>query len=885
MTQPIQHSRLLSGLLSLSILLSAVFAPALATDTLPSAAVAQATTAICTVAEATSFRLFLPIIQRSGSSLAVTGDQPLGLRQPDRPTATAAIDPQKAAVLRGKVCTQNGAALPGVTISVKQHPEYGTALTNADGLFELMVNGGTLLTVDYEKAGYLPAQRQITPAMRDYALLSEVALLSLDANVTTIDLTAGGMQVAQGTVMTDDDGTRQARVFFPAGTQAELVLPGGVTQTISTLNVRATEYTVGPNGPQAMPAELPPASGYTYALEYSVDEALTAGATEVRFSQPLIHYSENFLGFDTGTAVPTGYYDRQKAAWIAADNGRVVKIINVAGGAANLDTDGDGAIDNGDVVTATMDIAITLAERQNLATLYLAGQTLWRVPIPHFTPWDCNWPYGPPDGARDPNQPAPRTNSTPRPCVRRGSIINCQNQVLGEVLDVVGTPYQLHYVSDRVPGRAVDRTIVIPLSQGAGLPPEVKRIDLDILIAGRKIEKSFLPTNGQSYTFVWDGKDVDGDLVQGAQIATVRIKYIYQAVYRTPAQNERAFAQFGGAITGVRARQEVEIAQEFKVTLYNFDARQLGLGGWSLSAHHTYDINRDVVYLGTGEQRSLEAGGGVINTVAGTGTQSSNGEGITATLAGLTGPYAVDFAPDGSWYMVDWFASWVRQITVTGIITRVAGAGFNGYNGDNRTALSAQLNQPRDIAVAPDGSLYIADTANHRIRRVDASGIITTVAGTGATAYNGDNIPATSANLWSPTAIAFTPDGTLYIVQESQFRIRRVTPDGLITTIAGTGAQAGFDMSGDGGLASQAKINPAYGIAVGPDGSLYFSDQFTNRVRRIGPDGIIRTVAGNSTEGYSGDGAAQSPGGPGRGCCGPAVHHRSSELAHPGCEH
>ena len=81
--------------------------------------------------------------------------------------------------------------------------------------------------------------------------------------------------------------------------------------------------------------------------------------------------------------------------------------------------------------------------------------------------------------------------------------------MLGEVLDVAGTPYQLHYVSDRVPGRAVDRTIVIPLSVGASLPPEVKRIDLDMLIAGRKIEKSFLPTNGQTYTFVWDGKDVE----------------------------------------------------------------------------------------------------------------------------------------------------------------------------------------------------------------------------------------------------------------------------------------------------------------------------------------------------------------------------------------
>ena len=293
-----QSSRVLSVLIALSIMLSVVSAPTLATDVLPSATVAQAAAGNCIVSETTSFRVYLPLIRRSGSTVAAASENPLGLHQPDRLAATTTIDPQKAAVLRGKVCNQNGAALSGVTISIQQHPEYGTVLTDADGIFELMVNGGVLLTVNYDKAGYLPAQRQITPAQRDYALLSEVALLPLDANVTTIDLTAGGMQVAQGSVMTDDDGTRQARIFFPAGTQAELVLPGGVTQTITTLNVRATEYTVGPNGPQAMPAELPPASGYTYALEYSVDEALAAGATEVRFSQPLIHYSENFLGFD-----------------------------------------------------------------------------------------------------------------------------------------------------------------------------------------------------------------------------------------------------------------------------------------------------------------------------------------------------------------------------------------------------------------------------------------------------------------------------------------------------------------------------------------------------------------------------------------------------------
>lgn len=198
----------------------------------------------------------------------------------------------------------------------------------------------------------------------------------------------------RGSLTTDADGTRQATVLFAPGTQAQMVLTTGVTQTLTTLNVRATEYTVGERGPAAMPAELPAASGYTYALEYSVDEALAANAVDVRFSQPVLHYVENFLEFPIGMAVPTGYYDRQAGRWIGSENGRVVKIIDEAGGLANLDTDGDGVADNGSVITPTMALTITIAERQQLAALYQAGQSLWRVPLTHFTPWDCNWPFG-----------------------------------------------------------------------------------------------------------------------------------------------------------------------------------------------------------------------------------------------------------------------------------------------------------------------------------------------------------------------------------------------------------------------------------------------------------------------------------------------------------
>ena len=204
-------------------------------------------------------------------------------------------------------------------------------------MYDLAVNGGGVLTVKYEKGGYLKAQRQSDIPWQDFVWLPDVTLVSFDTQATAIDLSAPGLQTARGTLQTDADGTRQATLLIPPGTTAQMILPGGGTQTLTGLNIRATEYTVGPNGPQAMPAPLPPNVGYTYCVELTADEAEQAGAVTVRFNQPLPYYVENFLGFPVGSIVPSGYYDRQKAAWIPSPNGRVIKIVGVTGGLADLD--------------------------------------------------------------------------------------------------------------------------------------------------------------------------------------------------------------------------------------------------------------------------------------------------------------------------------------------------------------------------------------------------------------------------------------------------------------------------------------------------------------------------------------------------------------------
>src|SRR6266851_4655389 len=532
--------------------------------------------------------------------------------------AAGTIEPRRAAVLRGKVVTRDGGPLPSVEITVLNHSEFGQTLSRADGMFDLAVNGGGSLTVQYQKDGFLPVQRPASVPWQDFVVLPDVTLVAFDAQATAIDLTAATpIQIAQGSAVTDADGRRQATLLFRQGTTASMTLADGTVQPLTNLTVRATEYTVGSAGPAAMPAPLPPTSAYTYAVELSADEAVSAGAKEVRFSQPVVQYVENFLNFPVGGIVPVGFYDRGQAAWVASPNGRVVKILSITNSLADLDIDGSGVAAG---ATALAALGVTDAERQRLASLDQSGQSLWRVPITHFTPYDCNWP-GLPVDATTPNQGPPKTEKQLSPCQQRGSIIGCQNQTLGEVVPVVGTSIGLHYSSDRVPGRKAAYSIDIPLS-GASVPASLSRIDLDVQVAGRLFAQGFPAAPNQRSVFTWDGRDAYGRLLQGAQPITVRISYVYPGVYVGPRQTAQSFALSAGAPLSIvldRTRREIVLTQEFQDAIGGWDARAQGLGAWSLTPHHAYDPVARVLYLGGGARRRAENLGRVIRTIAGTG--------------------------------------------------------------------------------------------------------------------------------------------------------------------------------------------------------------------------------------------------------------------------
>ena len=241
----------------------------------------------------------------------------------------------------------------------------------------------------------------------------------------------------------------------------------------------------------------------------------------------------------------------------------------------------------------------------------------------------------------------------------------------------------------------------------------------------------------------------------------------------------------------------------------------------------------------------------LVSTVAGNGVAGYGGDGGGAAAALINEPQGATVDAAGNLYIADFRNSRIRKVSPAGTVTTIAGSGLPGFSGDNGAALQAQLSYPSDVEVDAAGNLYIADTNNHRIRRVSAAGVITTVAGNGVAGFGGDNGSAVTAQLYTPTGIAIDGAGNLYIADTYNSRIRKVTPSGIITTVAGSGAH-GF--SGEGQVATSSALNDPTGIAVDAAGNLYIADRFNHRIRTVTANGLLNTIAGTGTGEFGGDG-------------------------------
>jgi RHS repeat-associated protein len=760
--------------------------------------------------------------------------------------AAGTIKALQAAVIRGRVVDTAGAVLSGVQIAILSHPELGQTQSRADGHFDLAVNGGDELTVSFGKGGLLPAQRTLSVPWENFVDAGDVALTPLDPQVTTVTFQQPA-EVARGSVVTDSAGTRQATVIFEQGTQATMVLPNGSTQPLGSIHVRATEYTRGAQGLTAMPAPLPVTSAYTYAMELSVDEALAAGARSVQFSAPVSFYVENFLRIPTGARVPFGTYDRQTARWVPEKSGRVVRILStspvqIAASYPDTTTSASQALlDTLGVSAAELSrLGSLYAVGTTLWRVEVSHFT------PGDLNFAFGWPakvFAPLVSILRPKLSCQQTTGgSIIGC--EGQTLGEDIGLAGTPLTLhYQSDRTLGYGPEReieIPAQTRVDTSLLTTARRLKpneFPSHAMSISYVLQVAGKTIGETRSPTGIVSGTTLrWDGRDVYGRVVNGAAKAKLSIGFEYPNTYAISTSGGGGGGGFGappeaGSIAFIGRRSGV-LQQVWEGTIGSWDNRAgFALGGWSLSAQHVYDPTSGTLYLGSGERRAAATLGNVARIIPAT-----RGTFCGATNCGT--PIRTRFAlghlaVDGAGRVVLPYLQDGAGPSAPGIIRILGTAG-------NFVDSIPNAGNPRGVAIAPDGTLYFSDQFAHVVRRRTPDGTTVVLAGTtGSAGFLGDGGPATSAKLNNPGAIALGLDGSLFIADGNNSRIRRVAPDGTISTYAGTG---GTSFVADGALATATPTPTLGGLAVAADGTVIFSA--SNLVRRIDAAGRVSTVAG-----------------------------------------
>ncbi|MGB5745764.1 MAG: hypothetical protein WBM69_02205, partial [Desulfobacterales bacterium] len=775
-------------------------------------------------------------------------------------------DSKRFSLITGKVQDLAESSVAGVSIAIQGHPEYGTVATDIEGRFTIPVEGGGMLTVMFQKDAFISAQRKVYVPWNEIAIAETIQMITEDPTSTTITFNSDPNMVVthQSMRVTDKFGSRSTSMVFTGDNRAYLVDEyGNDVIELTTITTRATEYTT----PESMPAKLPPTSAYTYCVELSVD-----GAQRVRFDKPVTIWVDNFLGFDVGIAAPVGFYDRDRGVWVPEKNGKVIRLLDTDtdGVVDALDADGDGQPDDLNEDGYFDDEVNGLEDTQK----YQPGLTYWRAEIAHFSPHDINWarriianytpltPHGPESSILPNPKGVPATTTAkPEEPVKPPGKDNClssyvenRSQIFHEDIPIPGTEITLHYASNRVDGYHYG--VSVPAS-GETVPDGLKRIIVKVRAAGRTFEQFLDPLPNQKAEFIWDGLDHLGRRLNSVTTAKVDIGFVYDAVYTVPPLLEQAFAIAGQDLTSVLTRQDATLWEKSDLEVPILPRKRHGTlaKGWTLSIQHQLD-SKEPPTLHKGDGTIYRNETVIVETVAGNGLSGYSGDGGPATEARIDTPYGLALDSIGNFFFADYWENRIRKVGTDGIITTVAGNGISGYDGDGGPAIEASLYYPSGVAIDSAGNLYIADRRNHRIRKIDTEGIITTVAGTGGNGYNGDQGLATEAEVGYPRSIAVDNEGNLYIASGENVVgvgtcIRKVSADGIITTVVGTGSNG---YSGDGELAMAAQIGRSNGLTVDFMGNLYISDWDHSVIRKVDTAGIITTVAGDGTEGYSGDG-------------------------------
>jgi RHS repeat-associated protein len=750
-------------------------------------------------------------------------------------------DEKRFCMITGQILNEDGSPLKGVKVSILNHIEYGSTVTDSNGSYALPSEGGLQLTMRYQKDGFTTVDRKVQAPVQDWIRTETVTMLKLDMKVTQIDLTDETPQLHVSTPVTDDRGERSTTLVFDGVTKATVTAKDGSTRELTNLAVRATEFKT----PDSMPSDLPINSAYTYCSDLTVDGV--RDDENVTFDAPVVMYVENFLGFDFGEIVPIGYYDRNDGKWKASDNGVVVKLLDTDndGEVDALDSTGDGEPNDLNDNGSFEDEVTGIVNDEN----YSVGKTYWRAEMTHFTPWDHNWPYGPPEDAVAPETLNVKEDSDePNDCkVDVSSYVTSKSRVFHEDIPVAGTNITLHYASNRVNGYKY----VIDASVNASeLPNSVIGATVKMEVAGRLFTKDVNLGELNRLKFEWDGKDALGNSMTGEVEAKITTTYKYNLVYYSASSAFRqAWNQVGTASLNIIGREKVDYSSSRTVRLYvqSHINKNANLGnGWSLS-NHDIALN-NIIIKGNGVKKINQIFSKKIETIANFSSFpygiTTDNEGnlfvaetdrhriqkvdpqgvITRVVSRDTIAYPAMLSSDdyGNLYINGTYSFFIQKLDSQGVVTRVAGSDYQGFSGDGGDATQAQLYRPHGIVIDNDGNLFIADTYNHRIRKVDNQGIITTV-----------------AHLTYPRMVTIDNNGNLYITSRNNHRVYKLDSRGVMTTVAGNG-NAGF--SGDGGDAIEAQLDSPNGIAVDDEGNLYIVDQNNRCIRKVDNLGTISTI-------------------------------------------
>ncbi len=812
--------------------------------------------------------------------------------------ARETIVEKRRAQIVGRVVTWDAEAgemvpVAGARIHLPERCEFGETVADENGAFILEVNGGDTFVLRASAEGYFPVDRptqtrwgadsgvadiELTPQSPVGTTLATVAGSIPGSRVVTTNTTVTGETIhddtnADGVV----DFVRTPSMFFRAGTQIEATDPQGNLVPLTEATIRMTEYTVGPTGPNRMPAPLPPGTAYTYAIELSVDQAVDGGAQEVTFDKPVAFYLDNFVGkkivsegiantdFQVGKKVPVWFYDRGAATWKAETDGLIVKIVgkntSVFPSQAVLDVNGDGVANQADATyLASKGITIDAQELEQLGAQIpdtrKIGDELWRVERRHFSPMDLNWLAKLcPEGDCSVGELLHRLlfgGPVGDPKLQCGSVVSVETQVLSESLPIAGTPWSLTYSSEQVQGYQ-DR-LTQPVFKASPISAASCRWMPDYLtVAGQKIFADGTSEDtplgfvhhtdtgfwSSGFDIRWDGKGSSDELLMGTHFGTwtTRVRCTLFSA--------------GGAFA-------LDYPRNIPVSLTVYDAKVQGFGGWGFEPQHRFDRDGQILFRGDG--RVVRAPSmSVIRLEKDLGPKSgTNPEvGVNPEIVAMG---------DGGYYLRGDFglAHFTADGTRTNLITNQDVTGIaKGRNGElyasannitsgantiykvvgtTLTAWRTGVRRFRAISVGPDGYVYgimnRANGFNDDLVRVKGSG-------SGVTGI--DLLEAFQQDS-NHRALTFSANGTLYLGLSQG--IYTWTPNDGLKALYGTGS----DPLVDGASAKVADINGTTfnSLLVNQDGSILFARYGESLIWQIDTGGLLRRYAGR-TDGNVGD--------------------------------